>query len=46
VAAARAGRMSHEGERLGVDFAGACSMRRYREAGPHRIEEMRIEEIV
>ncbi len=41
VPARRIGWMSHDGERLGADLVCARSGRRYRQAGPERIEEIR-----
>ena len=40
VPARRIGWMSHDGERLGADLVCPRSGRRYREAGPERIEEI------
>jgi UDP-2-acetamido-3-amino-2,3-dideoxy-glucuronate N-acetyltransferase len=40
VPARRIGWVSHNGERLGPDLACPRSGRRYREAGPDRIEEI------
>ena len=40
VPARRIGWMTHAGEKLGPDLVCARSGRRYREAGPDRIEEI------